>query len=110
MVGVEQDTEIEGTDEELLLRLQAGDENAFTLLYRRRQGAIYRFALHMTGSHTVADDVTQEVFLALLMGRVRFDATRGQLAPFLFGVARNLVLKRLRGLKEVAAGRRLLHR
>ncbi len=101
MVGLEQDTETERTDEELLLRLQAGDELAFTLLYRRRQGAIYRFALHMTGNLVVAEDVTQEVFLALLTGRLRFDAARGPLAPFLFGVARNRILKRLRGLKEV---------
>jgi RNA polymerase sigma-70 factor (ECF subfamily) len=103
MVGFEQDTEIERTDEELLLLLQAGDETAFTLLYRRRQGAIYRFALHMTGSLVVAEDVTQEVFLALLTGRLRFDAVRGPLAPFLFGMARNRILKRLRRLKEVCA-------
>lgn len=103
MVGFEQDTETDRTDEELLLRLQAGDELAFTLLYRRRQGAIYRFALHMTGDLVVAEDVTQEVFLALLTGRLRFDAARGPLAPFLFGVARNRILKRLRQLKEVCA-------
>ena len=103
MVGIEQDTETERTDEELLLRLQAGDQLAFTLLYRRRQGANYRFALHMTGSLAVAEDVTQEVFLALLTGRLRFDAARGPLAPFLFGVARNRILKRLRRVKEVYA-------
>src|ERR1700743_1172335 len=103
MVGLEQDTETDRTDEELLLRLQAGDELAFTLLYRRRQGAIYRFALHMTGSLVVAEDVTQEVCLALLTGRLRFDASRGSVVPFLFGVARNRILKRLRRLKEVYA-------
>jgi RNA polymerase sigma-70 factor (ECF subfamily) len=100
MVGFEQDTETSRTDEELLLRLQAGDELAFTLLYRRRQGAIYRFALHMTGDLVVAEDVTQEVFLTLLGGRSNFDAARGPLAAFLFGVARKQILKRLRRLKE----------
>jgi RNA polymerase sigma-70 factor (ECF subfamily) len=103
MVSLEQDTRVERTDEELLVGLQAGDQMAFTLLYRRRQGAIYRFALHMTGSLVVAEDVTQEVFLALLTGRLRFDAARGPLTPFLFGVARNRILKRLRRLKEVYA-------
>jgi RNA polymerase sigma-70 factor (ECF subfamily) len=101
MVGFEQHTVTERTDEELFVRLQEGDEAAFTLLYRRRQGPIYRFALHMTGNLVVAEDVTQEVFLALLTGGLRFDATRGPLAPFLFGVARNRILKRLRRLKEV---------
>jgi len=54
------------TDEALLLRLQNGDEQAFMALYQRRQAALYRFALHMSGSMPVAEDVTQEVFLAVL--------------------------------------------
>ncbi len=58
-------TEIE-TDDDLLLRMRSGDEQAFVSLYRRRQGAIYRFALHMSGSAAAAEDITQEVFLALL--------------------------------------------
>jgi RNA polymerase sigma-70 factor (ECF subfamily) len=45
--------------------------------------------------------VTQEVFLALLKGRLAFDPARGPLAAFLFGVARNRILKRLRRRKEV---------
>ena len=106
MVGFETETETETgqTDEELLLRLHSGDELAFTQLYRRRQGTIYRFALHMTGSPVVAEDVTQEVFLALLTGRLRFDQARGSLSAFLFGVARNRILKRLRRMKEVHSG------
>ena len=54
------------TDDELLIRIQSGDEQAFLTLYRRRQAALYRFAVHMSGSMTVAEDVVQEVFLALL--------------------------------------------
>ena len=104
MVGFETETETGRTDEELLLRLQSGDELSFTQLYRRRQGAIYRFALHMTGDPVVAEDVTQEVFLALLTRRLRFDAARGPLAAFLFGVARNRILKRLRRVREVYSG------
>jgi len=103
MVGFEQHTETSRTDEELLLCLQQGDEQAFTLLYRRRQGAIYRFALHMTGDLVIAEDITQEVFLSLLGGRSTFDSERGPLAAFLFGVARKHILKRLRPQKEVYA-------
>ena len=54
------------TDEELFERAQAGEEEAFTCLYRRRQAGLYRFALRMSGSAVIAEDVTQEVFLALL--------------------------------------------
>ncbi len=73
----------------------SGDEEAFTALYRQRQGPVYRFALQMTGSAAIADDVTQEVFLMLIEKRARFDAARGSLGAFLFGIARNLVRRRI---------------
>jgi RNA polymerase sigma-70 factor, ECF subfamily len=84
------------SDTELLRLMLAGDEEALALLYRRRQAGIYRFALQMSGSKTIAEDVTQEVFLFLMRdGRV-FDPAKGSLSAFLFGVARNYVLRRLR--------------
>jgi RNA polymerase sigma-70 factor (ECF subfamily) len=90
------------TDDELLLRLRKGDEQAFTALYRRRQGAIYRFALHMSGSSAVAEDIVQEAFLALLREECGFDPERGTLSGYLFGIARKLVLRNLeRGRSNV---------
>ena len=84
------------SDNELLRLMLAGDEEALAQLYRRRQASVYRFALQMSGSKTIAEDVTQEVFLFLMReGRV-FDPTRGALGSFLLGVARNHVLRRLR--------------
>ncbi len=77
-----------------MLRLAlGGDEDAFTALYRRRQGGVYRFALQMSGSETTAEDVTQEVFMVLPRDACNFDPTRGALAAYLYGVARNLVLR-----------------
>ena len=67
-------------------------ERAFEL-YRH---AVFRFAYRMSASAATAEDVTQEVFVGLLGGDVRFDPTRGSLRAFLLGVARNLALKRLR--------------
>jgi len=83
-------------DSELLRLMLAGDEEAFALLYRRRQGGIYRFALQMSGSKSIAEDVTQEVFLFLMREGHVFDPAKGALSAFLFGVARNHVLRRLR--------------
>ena len=83
------------TDAELLLNALAGREEAFTELYRRRQGAIYRFALQMTGSVGVAEDVTQETFLTLLTHGSKYDELRGTLAAFLYGIARNVVMRRM---------------
>jgi RNA polymerase sigma-70 factor (ECF subfamily) len=85
---------IEITDDGLLRRMQSGDEDAFTLLYRRKHPALYRFALHMSGNAAVAEDVTQEVFMTLIRDANRFDPARGSLSGFLFGIARNHVRKR----------------
>jgi RNA polymerase sigma-70 factor (ECF subfamily) len=82
------------TDDGLLRRMLAGDEEAFTLLYRRRHPSIYRFALHMSGNAAVAEDVTQEVFMTLIRDAKRFDPERGTLTGFLLGIARNHVRKR----------------
>src|SRR5580704_11688213 len=87
-------TAVEITDEGLLKRMIAGDEEAFTLIYRRRHPSIYRFALRMSGNRGIAEDVTQEVFVALIRDAKRFDATRGTFAAFLFGIARNHLHKR----------------
>ena len=82
-------------DQVVLRKALAGDEDAFTALYRQRQGAVYRFALHMTGSVSSAEDVTHETFLALLTQGARYDASRGTLAAFLYGIARNFVMRKL---------------
>jgi RNA polymerase sigma-70 factor (ECF subfamily) len=83
------------SDEELLERTRAGDEAAFVTLYRRRQGGIYRYALHMSGSAAVAEDITQEVFLALMTDWARWDAKRGTVSSYLYGIARKQVLRSL---------------
>ncbi len=83
------------TDEQLLAQALAGDEDAFTALYRRRQGPVFRFALHMSGSLQMAEEVTQDVFLFLLQRGRDFDPARGVLGAYLFGVARNYVRRAL---------------
>src|SRR5690349_18617697 len=94
---------LQETDDALLLRVRSGDEQSFLILYRRRQAALYRFALHMSGSASVAEDVTQEVFLAVLREDCGFDPERGTLSGYLFGIARKLVLRQAeRGRSDVA--------
>ncbi len=86
----------DASDIELLQRMSAGDEEAMSALYRRRQSGVYRFALQMCGSRALAEDVTQEVFMLLIRDGHRFDPLRGDLSTWLVGVARNLLLQRLR--------------
>jgi len=88
-------TQGDPSDGELLQSMLAGDEEALAALYRRRQGSVYRFALQMSGSPALAEDVTQEVFMALMRDGTSYDSARGPLNWFLLGIARNLVRQRL---------------
>jgi RNA polymerase sigma-70 factor (ECF subfamily) len=88
-------------DVELLERARRGDENAFSRLFARHQGAIYRYAAHMCG-RDASDDVVQETFLALLRQTGRYDASRGTVVAYLFGIARHCVSKRLTARRDAA--------
>jgi RNA polymerase sigma-70 factor, ECF subfamily len=91
------------TDDVLLRRAARGDEDAFTLVYRRHQASIYRFALRMTGSAWAAEEIVQDVFMTLIRDPKKYDARLGTVSAFLYGVARNRVLKyRERLPREVA--------
>jgi RNA polymerase sigma-70 factor (ECF subfamily) len=94
------DSMIDMGDAELLGRMLAGDEAAFTALYRARHAPVYRFALQMTGSVVIAEDVTQDVFITLMERGSKFDAERGTLASFLYGIARNMVRRRIEKDRE----------
>jgi RNA polymerase sigma-70 factor (ECF subfamily) len=83
-------------DEQLLKMMQGGDEDAFTTLYRRRQGGIYRFVLEMSGSTSLAEDVTQEVFMAVIRDSRGYDPSRGSLGAYLLGMARHHALRLLK--------------
>jgi RNA polymerase sigma-70 factor, ECF subfamily len=83
------------SDGDLLRLLTGGDEGAFLEFYRRNQGAVYRFALQMSGKTEIAEEVTQEVFLVVMKAAQRYDSQRGSVAAFLYGIARNFVLRAL---------------
>src|SRR5262245_12109291 len=94
-------------EEDFLHRIVHGDQEAFVLLYRSRHAGIYRFALHMSGSAEVAEDVTQEVFLSLMRDASRYDSSRGPVSAYLYGIARKQVwkfLERERSESMEAAG------
>lgn len=80
-------------DNELLRQMRTGAAAAFQALYRRHQAPLFRFVLLRSGSSDTAADVVQELFIGLLTDSFRFDPLRGELRPFLFGVALKLLLK-----------------
>lgn len=82
-------------DEVLLRRSAKGDEDSFTEIYRRHQAPLYRFALRMTGNSWAAEEIVQEVFMILVRDPKKYQAERGTLGAFLYGVTRNRVMKHL---------------
>lgn len=85
------------TDERLLESASRGDEAAFLVLYQRHRDAVFRFAYRLSGSVSVAEDVTHDCFLSLIRAPARFDASRtATLRTYLYAAARNLSLKHLR--------------
>jgi RNA polymerase sigma-70 factor (ECF subfamily) len=84
---------LETRDVELLRRLAKGDDDAFLEFYRRHQGGLFRYAVHMSGSPQSAADVVQETFLTLIRHGAKFDEEKGTPAAFLFGIARNHLRK-----------------
>lgn len=80
-------------DGDLVRGLRAGGEDCFLQLYRRHHGGLFRFVLHMTGSRSAAEDITQEVFMELIRNPGRYDSARGPLLPLLLGIGRHHVLR-----------------
>jgi RNA polymerase sigma-70 factor, ECF subfamily len=58
--------------------------------------AIYRFVYRLTGRPDLAEDITQDCFLAILRDPQRWNAARGGMKTYLFAIARNLAFKRYR--------------
>ena len=83
-------------DSELVERAVAGDLEAFAVIYRRYQHVVYRFGRVMTGCPAAAEDITQEVFVALFGELSRYDPGRASFTTYLYGIVRNLSRDRLR--------------
>jgi RNA polymerase sigma-70 factor (ECF subfamily) len=89
------------TDLALIERAQRGDKEAFALVYRRYQAPVFQFARALTGSASVAEDVVQDVFMLLMRDLGRYDAMRGTLKTYLFGIARNLARNKARSVRRL---------
>jgi RNA polymerase sigma-70 factor (ECF subfamily) len=83
------------SDAALAARAGRGDRRAFERLYGRWAARVERFAASRLGSHEDAEDVAQEVFLALHRGLARYEG-RSSFGTWLFGIAYHLVCRRLR--------------
>lgn len=83
------------SDEKLLAGMLSGDGECFDELYRRWQSSVYRFALRLSGSGSIAEDVTHDVFMALMRDGGQYRG-EGRLKSYLLSMARHGTMWRLK--------------
>ena len=85
----------EVTDEALMLRYQGGDRSAFALLVRRHKAPVFNFILRHTRSSSVAEDLTQDVFVRVVQSAADFRHS-ARFSTWVYTIARNLCIDQLR--------------
>src|SRR5256714_3430003 len=86
-------------DHGVLRKAQRGDERAFSIIVRAYQIPVYNYVLRMVGDRSLAEDLTQEVFLRVFQGLPRF-SLRSKFTTWLFQVTKNRVLDELRATER----------
>lgn len=88
---------MESLDEDacLMLRYRDGDADAFSTLYARHKGPLYRYLLRQVRNAGAAADLFQEVWSRLIATRARYEA-RAKFATYLFHIAHNCSVDFLR--------------
>jgi len=77
------------SDEELVLRAQGGEREAFGALYDRYLGRVYAYCYRVLGNHEAAEDANAEVFERALMALPKYRT--GSFRSWLFAIAHNVV-------------------
>jgi RNA polymerase sigma factor (sigma-70 family) len=99
------DTQLEPDDAELVRRSRT-DPAAFRTLYDRHAAAVHAFLLRRTGDPASAFELTSETFAGAWLGRERFRDLGIGAAPWLFGIARNVLAASVRARSIPREGRR----
>ncbi|MDQ3734856.1 MAG: sigma-70 family RNA polymerase sigma factor [Actinomycetota bacterium] len=74
-------------DADLVARLASGEQDALALIYDRYHRQVFSLAVRILGDHILAEDTTQEVFLALWRNPHKFDPAKGGFATWLLALA-----------------------
>ena len=89
-------------DDELILRAQRGEKEAYGLLVRAYMQPAYYSALALVGSHDDAMDLSQQAFIRAWMAIQKFEVGR-RFFTWYYRILRNLCLNRLRDRASQAA-------
>jgi RNA polymerase sigma-70 factor (ECF subfamily) len=87
----------DASDETLMVRYQRGDREAFTVLVRRHHRGLYNFVLRQLRLPTLAEEVTQDVFLRVVQNASEYKQ-EARFVTWTYAIARNLCVDQLRKL------------
>jgi RNA polymerase sigma-70 factor (ECF subfamily) len=89
------DLALEQPDPGVLRKAQTGDEQAFSIIVHAYERPVFNYVLRLVGDRSLAEDLTQEVFLRVYQGLPGF-SLRSRFTTWLFQVTKNRVLDELR--------------
>jgi RNA polymerase sigma-70 factor, ECF subfamily len=94
---------LEQPDPDVLRRAQRGDERAFEEILRAYETPIFNYVYRIVGDRSLAEDLTQEVFVRVFQALPRF-SLRCKFTTWLFQVTKNRVLDELRAKERRPQG------
>ena len=94
---------VDATDSALLIRVAERDRAAFELLYQRYVRSVFGLALRRLRDRQRAEDAVQETFTAVWRSAGSYRPERGPAAPWLYAIARNAIVDRMRARHEPPA-------
>lgn len=96
---------VEETDEALLARVAGGDRDAFARLFAAYAGKVKGYLLRLGAPGAVAEDLAQDAMVAIWRRAASFDAAKAKASTWIFVIARNAWIDKLRREKTELAYR-----
>lgn len=91
----------QASDTDLLVRIAERDREAFEVLYHRYIRSVFGLAMQRLRDRERAEDAVQEMFAAVWRSAGSYKPERGPAAPWLYAIARNAIVDRLRSREEL---------
>lgn len=95
----------EETDEQALVRIAGGDRNAFAALFGRYAGRVKSYLMRLGAPGAAAEDLAQDVMVAVWRRAASYDPSKAKASTWIFVIARNAWIDRLRREKVELAYR-----
>src|SRR5215210_3466874 len=87
------------TDDVLMQRAAAGDDDAFSTIVDRYKDSLVNYLTHLVRSRERAEEVAQDAFVRLYRNASRYQQQE-RLGPYLFRIATNVVVTEVRREKR----------